>query len=84
MATLTFRVGDLIFFICYLKNHITFFWDFRSKLFGNYFEKNQIIQSKLKSGNLRLKNFLFENYEVAKSFQSRQKKLKKCKSVKKH
>ena len=21
--------------ICYLKNHMTFFWDFRSKLFGN-------------------------------------------------
>jgi hypothetical protein len=30
----TFRLGD-IFFICYLKDHLTFFWDFRSKLFGN-------------------------------------------------
>jgi hypothetical protein len=29
--------------------------------------KKQIIQSELKSGNLRLKYFLFENYEVAKS-----------------
>ena len=35
MATLTFRVGDHIFFICYLKNHMTLFWDFWSKLFGN-------------------------------------------------
>ena len=35
MATLTFRVVDHIFFIWYLKNHTTFFWDFRSKLFGN-------------------------------------------------
>jgi hypothetical protein len=35
MATLTFRLGDHIFFICYLKNHLTFFWDFRLKLFGN-------------------------------------------------
>jgi hypothetical protein len=34
-ATLTFRVGDHIFCICYLKNHMTCFWDFRSKLFGN-------------------------------------------------
>ena len=30
--------------------------------------EKQIIQSELKSGNLRLKYFLFENYEVAKSF----------------
>ena len=29
--------------------------------------KKQIIQSELKSGNLRLKYFLFETYEVAKS-----------------
>jgi hypothetical protein len=35
MATWTFCVGDHIFFICYLKNHMTFFWDFGSKLFGN-------------------------------------------------
>jgi hypothetical protein len=35
MATLTFCVGDQIFFICYLKNHMTFFGDFGSKLFGN-------------------------------------------------
>jgi hypothetical protein len=35
MATFTFRVGDYIFFICYLKNHMTLFWDFWSKLFGN-------------------------------------------------
>ena len=42
----------------------------------------QIIQSKLKSGNLCSKKFLFENFNVAKSFPSRQKKPKKCKSVK--
>jgi hypothetical protein len=35
MATLTFRVSDHIFFICYLKNQMTFFWGFWSKLFGN-------------------------------------------------
>jgi hypothetical protein len=36
MAILTFRLGHHIFFIlCYLKNHLTFFGDFRSKLFGN-------------------------------------------------
>jgi hypothetical protein len=35
MATFTFCLGDHIFFICYLKNHPTFFWDFRSKLLGN-------------------------------------------------
>jgi hypothetical protein len=32
MATLTFRVGDHIFFICYLKNHLTWFGDFWSKI----------------------------------------------------
>ena len=32
--------------------------------------------NKLKSGNLCSKKFLFENFEVAKSFPSRQKKLK--------
>ena len=35
MATLTFHVSDHIFFICYLKNHMTLFWGFWSKLFGN-------------------------------------------------
>jgi hypothetical protein len=35
MATLTFRVGDHIFFIWSLKNHMTFVWDFLSKIFGN-------------------------------------------------
>ena len=35
IATLTFRVGDHIFSSCSLKNHMTFFWDFWSKLFGN-------------------------------------------------
>jgi hypothetical protein len=35
MATLTFRVGDHIFFICSLKNHMTFFCDFWWKIFGN-------------------------------------------------
>jgi hypothetical protein len=35
MATSTFRVGDHIFFICYLKNHMTWICDFWSKMFGN-------------------------------------------------
>jgi hypothetical protein len=35
MFTLTFREGVHIFFICYLKNYMTLFWDFWSKLFGN-------------------------------------------------
>jgi hypothetical protein len=35
MPTLTFRVGDHIFFICYSKNHMTWFCDFWSKIFGN-------------------------------------------------
>ena len=35
IATLTFCVGDHIFFLCYLKNHMTFFWDFWLKLFEN-------------------------------------------------
>jgi hypothetical protein len=35
MVTLTFRVGDQILFIFYLKNHMTFFLDLQSKLFGN-------------------------------------------------
>jgi hypothetical protein len=35
-ATLTFRVGDHIFFICSLKNHMTFFWDFWSKIFKKF------------------------------------------------
>jgi hypothetical protein len=44
----------------------------------NYcFEENKIIQSDLKSGNLRLKKFLFENYKEAKSFPSKEKKIEK-------
>jgi hypothetical protein len=35
MATFTFRVGDHIFLLCYLKNHMTWFCDFWSKIFGN-------------------------------------------------
>jgi hypothetical protein len=35
MATLTFRVGDHIFCIWYLENHMTWFCDFWSKIFGN-------------------------------------------------
>ena len=38
--------------------------------------KKQIIQSEFKSGNLRLKYFLFENDEVAKNFPWRQKNWK--------
>ena len=34
------------------------------------------MQSELKSGNLRFKNFIFENYGEAKSFRSRQKNWK--------
>jgi hypothetical protein len=41
---------------------------------NNQFEEIQIIQSKLKNGNLCAKKFLFENFQVAKSFPSRQKK----------
>jgi hypothetical protein len=47
MATLTFRVVDHIFFICYLKNHMTFFWDFWSKLFGNILKISLISCSKI-------------------------------------
>jgi hypothetical protein len=46
MATLTFRVGDHIFLICYLINHMIFFWDFRSKLFGNILKIDAISCSK--------------------------------------
>jgi hypothetical protein len=35
MATLTFCVGDHIFLICYSKNHMSWFCDFWSKIFGN-------------------------------------------------
>jgi hypothetical protein len=35
MATLTFRVGDHMFFTCNLKNHMTWFFDFWSKIIGN-------------------------------------------------
>jgi hypothetical protein len=35
MATLTFRLSDHIFFICYLQNHMTWFCDFWSKIIGN-------------------------------------------------
>jgi hypothetical protein len=35
MVTFTFRVGDHIFFIFYLKNHITWFCDFWSKIIWN-------------------------------------------------
>jgi hypothetical protein len=55
---------------------------YKVKIIG--LKKNQIIQNELKSRNLRVKNFLSENYKVAKSFPSRQKKLKKSKSVKMH
>jgi hypothetical protein len=51
---------------------------------NNQSEEVKIKQSKLKSGNLCLKKFLSENFELAKSFPSRQKKLKKCKFVKIH
>ena len=46
--------------------------------------KNQIIRSKLKGGIFYLKILLFENSEVVKSLPSRERKLKKCKSVSKH
>jgi hypothetical protein len=51
---------------------------------NNRSEENQIIQSELKSDNLRSIKFLFKNFEVGKSFPSREKKMKKCKSVKMH
>ena len=40
----------------------------KDDLYNDRSELNQIKQSELRSGNLRLKNFLFKNYEVAKSF----------------
>ena len=39
---------------------------------NNRSEKSQIIRSKLKSGNFRSKKFLSENFDVAKSFPSRE------------
>jgi hypothetical protein len=47
-------------------------------------EENQIIRSKLKSGNFPSKMLLSENLEVTKRIPSREKKSKKCKSVKMH
>ena len=47
MATLTFRVGDHIFFIWYFKKHMTFFWDYRSKVFGNILKIFLISGSKI-------------------------------------
>jgi hypothetical protein len=47
MATLTFCEDDHIFFICYLKNHMTFLLDFRSKLFGNILKIFLISSSKI-------------------------------------
>jgi hypothetical protein len=47
MATLTFRVGDHIIFICYLKNHMIWFCDFRSKLIGNILKIFLISSSKI-------------------------------------
>ena len=35
MVTFTFRLGDHIFFICSLKNHMTWFSDFWSKIIRN-------------------------------------------------
>ena len=35
MAPLTFRLGDHIFFICSLKNNMTWFGDFWSKIIRN-------------------------------------------------
>jgi hypothetical protein len=35
IATLAFRVSKQIFLMCYLKNHMTEFCDFWSKIFGN-------------------------------------------------
>ena len=45
--TLTFHVGDQIFFICYLKNHMTWFCDFWSKIFGNILKIFLIFCSKI-------------------------------------
>jgi hypothetical protein len=35
MVTLNFCIGDHIFFMCSSKNHMTWFCDFWSKIFGN-------------------------------------------------
>ena len=39
MATLTFRFGDQIYFVCSLKNHMTRFFDVYSKLFWSILKK---------------------------------------------
>ena len=48
---------------------------------NNKSEEIQIIQSKLKSSNLYSKNFLYENFKVAKSFPSRQEKVQICQNA---
>jgi hypothetical protein len=47
MATLTFRVGDHICLICFLKNHMTWFCDLWSKIFGNILKIFLISWSKI-------------------------------------
>jgi hypothetical protein len=47
MATLIFRVGGHIIFLCYLKNHMTWFCDFRSKVNGNILKIFLVSSSKI-------------------------------------
>jgi hypothetical protein len=47
MATLTFRLGDQIFFICSLKNYMTRLSDFWSKIIKNILKKFLIYCSKI-------------------------------------
>jgi hypothetical protein len=47
MATLTFRLDELILFICFLKNHMTWLSDFWSKIIRNILKIFFIYSSKI-------------------------------------
>jgi hypothetical protein len=74
MATLTFRVGDHIFFICNLKNHMTWFGDFWSKIIGNILKIFLISCSKtfklifLESPAEIMKNATFYFFQICPRF----------------
>jgi hypothetical protein len=76
MATLTFRLGDHIYFICSLKNHMTWFSDFWSKIIRNISKNFLISCSKilklifLESLNENMKNTTFYFIQICPRFLS--------------
>ena len=88
MATLTVRLGNHIFFICFLKNHMTWFGKKFTLILTPSTEISRFLsvfsKDDFKSENNQFETVFILKFRSGKKFPIKRKKMKKYKSVKMH